>query len=64
MDRRGFLGALAALPIVAKLGIVKEKELINTAPNVIKQISDGSGIIEYSKIHAVACSGTISMCSD
>ena len=47
MDRRSFLGALAALPIVARLGIVKEAQLTEVAPNITPfNMCAGSGEIK------------------
>jgi len=37
-SRRGFLGALASLPLVAKFGQVEESQLQNVAPNVTPEM--------------------------
>ena len=65
MDRRGFLGALAALPIVAKLNLVKEKEMVDIAPNLPLYDTIVPGSSELISMNKTICvgSGTIPMCS-
>ena len=66
-SRRGFLGALAALPIVAKLGMAKEVQLTETAPNVTPEMVEAvmNEPLDSDAFKHMLCggSGVMPMCS-
>ena len=66
MDRRGFLGVLAALPVVAKMKIIKEEQMLDIAPNIPPlAVVSKSGEINHCYERPDWCygSGTLPMCS-